>query len=58
LECLALEKKGYKIEVKEFSDHVQPNIALANKSIDVMSSSIQVYLEGNLPETEILKYRQ
>jgi D-methionine transport system substrate-binding protein len=29
-----LEKKGYKIEIKEFSDYVQPNLALNNKEID------------------------
>ena len=30
-----LEKKGYKIEIKEFTDWVQPNTTLANKEIDV-----------------------
>ena len=30
----SLEKKGYSIEIKEFSDYVQPNLALSNKSID------------------------
>lgn len=30
-----LEKKGYKIEIKEFTDWVTPNTALANKEIDV-----------------------
>ena len=29
-----LETKGYKVELKEFSDYVQPNLALANKEID------------------------
>ena len=29
-----LVKKGYKVVVREFSDYVQPNIALANGSID------------------------
>lgn len=28
-----LEKKGYTVEIKEFSDYVQPNLALANKEI-------------------------
>lgn len=28
-----LEKKGYKVVIKEFSDYVQPNLALANKEI-------------------------
>ena len=41
----ALEKKGYKVEVKEFSDYVQPNIALDNKSIDVNAFQHRVYLE-------------
>jgi D-methionine transport system substrate-binding protein len=41
----ALEKKGYKVEVKEFSDYVQPNIALGNKSIDVNAFQHRVYLE-------------
>jgi D-methionine transport system substrate-binding protein len=40
-----LEKKGYKVEVKEFSDYVQPNIALDNKSIDVNVFQHQVYLD-------------
>ncbi|WP_392558399.1 MetQ/NlpA family ABC transporter substrate-binding protein [Orbus mooreae] len=30
-----LEKKGYTIEIREFSDYVQPNIALANHEIDI-----------------------
>ena len=29
-----MEKKGYDIKVREFSDYIQPNLALANKSID------------------------
>jgi len=41
----ALEKKGYKVEVKEFSDYVQPNVALANKSIDINLYQHGVYLE-------------
>lgn len=40
-----LEKKGYKVELKEFSDYVQPNLALANKSIDVNVFQHRVYLE-------------
>ena len=39
-----LEKKGYKVEIKEFSDWVQPNIALGNKSIDVNLYQHSVYL--------------
>ncbi len=40
-----LEKKHYTVEVKEFSDYVQPNLALANKSIDVNVFQHRVYLE-------------
>jgi D-methionine transport system substrate-binding protein len=40
-----LEKKGYIIELKEFSDYVQPNLALSNKSIDVNVFQHRVYLE-------------
>jgi D-methionine transport system substrate-binding protein len=40
-----LEKKGYKVEIKEFSDWVQPNIALGNKSIDANLYQHSVYLE-------------
>ncbi|WP_339059897.1 MetQ/NlpA family ABC transporter substrate-binding protein [Tepidibacillus marianensis] len=40
-----LEKQGYKVEVVEFSDYVQPNLALANKSIDANLFQHRVYLE-------------
>ena len=29
-----LEKEGFELEIKEFSDYVQPNVALAEKNID------------------------
>ena len=29
-----LKEKGYKVVVREFSDYVQPNMALSNGSID------------------------
>ena len=41
----SLEAKGYKVEIKEFSDYVQPNLALANKEIDVNLFQHTVYLE-------------
>jgi len=41
----SLEKKGYSIEIKEFSDYVQPNLALSNKSIDANVFQHTVYLE-------------
>jgi D-methionine transport system substrate-binding protein len=40
-----LESKGYKVELKEFSDYVQPNLALSNKEIDVNLFQHTVYLE-------------
>lgn len=40
-----LEKKGYEIEFKEFSDYVQPNLALANGSIDANLFQHRLYLE-------------
>ncbi|MDR1976768.1 MAG: methionine ABC transporter substrate-binding protein [Campylobacteraceae bacterium] len=40
----ALEKKGYTFEYKEFSDYVQPNLALNNKAIDVNIFQHSVYL--------------
>ena len=29
-----LEKEGYKVEIKEFNDYVQPNMALNNGELD------------------------
>jgi D-methionine transport system substrate-binding protein len=40
-----LEKKGYKVVLKEFSDYVQPNLALANNSIDANLFQHRLYLE-------------
>jgi len=39
-----LEKKGYKVTVKEFSDYIQPDKALNNKEIDVNLMQHTVYL--------------
>jgi D-methionine transport system substrate-binding protein len=41
----SLEKKGYKIVIKEFSDYVQPNLALANGATDANLFQHKVYLE-------------
>ena len=41
----SLEKNGYKVTIKEFSDYVQPNKALANKEIDVNMFQHSVYLK-------------
>lgn len=40
-----LEKKGYKVVVREFSDYVQPNLALENGSIDANLFQHSLYLE-------------
>ncbi len=40
-----LEKKGYKVEVKEFSDYVQPNLALANGALDANLFQHRLYLD-------------
>ncbi len=40
-----LERKGYKVEVKEFSDYVQPNLALANGALDANLFQHRLYLE-------------
>lgn len=40
-----LEKKGYKIEMVEFSDYIQPNTALADKEIDLNMFQHSTYLK-------------
>jgi D-methionine transport system substrate-binding protein len=39
-----LEKEGYHVSVREFSDYVQPNLALANGGIDANLFQHQLYL--------------
>lgn len=41
----SLEEKGYKVELTEFSDYVQPNNALADKEIDVNMFQHSTYLK-------------
>jgi len=41
-----LEKKGYSISYVEFSDYVQPNLALANKEINVNMFQHSIYLDN------------
>lgn len=41
-----LEEKGYKVEVKEFNDYVQPNIALDSGDLDGNLFQHKVYLEN------------
>lgn len=40
-----LEKKGYKVKLVEFNDYVQPNLALAQGSLDANFFQHQVYLK-------------
>jgi D-methionine transport system substrate-binding protein len=40
-----LEKKGYKVKVVEFSDYIQPNIALGNGDLDANLFQHKVYME-------------
>lgn len=41
-----LEEKGYKVELVEFSDYIQPNIALNQGSIDANLFQHTIYLEN------------
>ncbi|WP_088009330.1 MetQ/NlpA family ABC transporter substrate-binding protein [Indiicoccus explosivorum] len=41
-----LEEQGYEVEVVEFSDYIQPNIALDNGDLDANLFQHTVYLEG------------
>ena len=41
-----LEEKGYKVEVTEFSDYIQPNNALDNGDIDANLFQHTIYLEN------------
>jgi D-methionine transport system substrate-binding protein len=40
-----LEKKGYTVEVKEFSDYIQPNNALAQGDLDANLFQHKIYME-------------
>lgn len=42
----SLEKKGYEVEIVEFSDYVQPNNALAEKEIDLNMFQHSTYLNN------------
>ncbi|WP_134684539.1 MetQ/NlpA family ABC transporter substrate-binding protein [Brevibacillus migulae] len=54
-----LEKKGYTVKVTEFSDYVQPNLALAEGSIDANLFQHKIYLDKfaadkNLPLSAVI----
>lgn len=40
-----LEKEGIKLEIKEFSDYIQPNVQLAEKALDANFFQHQPYLD-------------
>jgi D-methionine transport system substrate-binding protein len=40
-----LEKKGYKVKVVEFSDYIQPNLALAEGDLDANLFQHKIYME-------------
>lgn len=53
----ALEEKGYEIKLTEFSDYVQPNMALSEKEIDVNMFQHSTYLKKFSEEYSLeLKY--
>lgn len=41
-----LEKKGYNVKIVEFSDYVQPNIALGNGDIDANLFQHKIYMDN------------
>lgn len=49
----SLEKKGYQVDIVEFSDYVQPNLALANKEIDLNMFQHSVYLKNFCKENKL-----
>lgn len=48
-----LEKKGYEVEIVEFSDYIQPNIALANGDIDANLFQHSIYLKTFADEKKL-----
>lgn len=54
-----LEKKGYRVTIKEFNDYVQPNLALNSGSLDANLFQHKVYMdafakENNLKLTSVI----
>ncbi len=48
-----LEKKGYTVKLVEFSDYVQPNLALGNDEVNVNLFQHSVYLENFSKEHQL-----
>ena len=49
----ALEAKGYEVEVLEFSDYIQPNVALNSGDIDANLFQHSIYLENFSKENDM-----
>ncbi len=49
----SLEEKGYKVEIIEFSDYVQPNLALGKGEVDVNVFQHNVYFENFKKEHQL-----
>ncbi|MEK3800603.1 MetQ/NlpA family ABC transporter substrate-binding protein [Peribacillus sp. FSL H8-0477] len=49
----ALEEKGYKVEIVEFSDYIQPNIALNNGDIDANLFQHSIYIKNFSKENDM-----
>lgn len=48
-----LEEKGYEIEVVEFSDYIQPNLALGNGDLDANLFQHKIYMENFSKEHDL-----
>ncbi len=48
-----LEAKGYTVKLVEFSDYMQPNIALSQEKIDANLFQHKIYLESFATEHEL-----
>ena len=53
----ALEKDGVKLDIVEFSDYVQPNIALNDKELDANFFQHQPYLDNFVSEHKEMKIK-
>ena len=51
-----VEKDGYKLEVKEFTDYVQPNTATEDGEVDANSRSVFTFLSWLLSSCRSSKY--
>ncbi|MCM3720278.1 MetQ/NlpA family ABC transporter substrate-binding protein [Fictibacillus phosphorivorans] len=49
----SLEKKGYKVKVIEFSDYIQPNLALSKGDLDANLFQHKVYMENFAKEKNL-----